>query len=387
MPELASKTTCSGCTAFFNICQQHCISMRTDDHGFSYPVIDQNKCINCKQCQNICPVITPLQLNSFGPIAYAAYSSNPVIRSESSSGGIFSEVSRVILAQGGVVFGAAYNRDFAVRHIAVEREADLKLLRSAKYAQSYLGETFQFVDRLIKENRKVLFSGTPCQVAGLKAFLHKDYDNLFSIDFVCHAVPSPMAWSQYVKYRAEQDNNGMMPLAINLRSKVTGWSRYRYSNVFEYENGKVNTCSSSDSLFMKLFIGDYICRPSCENCPFKGYSRISDLTLGDFWGIWDIKPEMDDNGGTSLILCQSDHGAKLLEGIADKLVMKQVTLEEASRQNSSMLTASPANPRRKEALDMIRAGNIAACESWFRQPKKTMTQKLRHLVGSLLRKN
>lgn len=387
MPELAPKETCSGCTACFSICPQHCISMSADVNGFMYPIIDKNRCMNCNLCQSVCPIVPPLSQKMYEPVAYAAYSKNVALRFGSSSGGIFSEIAHIILSQGGVAFGAAYDTDFSVQHIPIEKEDDLALLRGAKYSQSTLGFTFQNIQQYLKCGRKVLFSGTPCQVAGLRSFLHKEYENLICIDFVCHGVPSPMAWKSYVEYRAKIDNDGELPQSINLRSKETGWSRYRYSNVFEYKNGKRYVCPSRDSLFMKLFVGDYICRSSCKNCFFKGYSRISDLTLGDFWGIWDIKPEMDDNCGTSLILCQSDRGAKLLDSISDKLVMKQVTLEEASRQNSSMLAASSANPRRKEALDMIRAGDIAACEDWFREPKTPLFKKLKHMAGSLLRKN
>lgn len=389
MPLLADRNQCTGCGACASSCTHKCICMEPDEYGFVYPAINETNCVQCGLCEQRCPVVkkqSPDAISSI-PKAYAAYSKEESLRKESSSGAVFSEMAQYILDRGGAVFGAAYDEQYKVHHVCAVSKEELAGLRGAKYAQSDLGEVFVDVRSRLNRHQLVLFSGTPCQVAGLNSFLHKEYENLFCIDFVCHGVPSPMAWTAYVEYRAKKDNHGELPRSINLRSKETGWSRYRYSNVFEYENGKRSVCSSSDSLFMKLFVGDYICRPSCENCPFKGYSRISNLTLGDFWGIWDIKPEMDDNGGTSLILCQSDHGAKLLEDIADKLVMKQVTLEEASRQNSSMLTASPANPRRKEALDMIRAGNIAACESWFRQPKKTMTQKLRHLVGSLLRKN
>ena len=389
MPLLADRNLCTGCGACASSCAHKCICMKPDEYRFVYPIVDVTHCVQCGLCEQGCPVVKEQSSDTSSslPKAYAAYSKDENLRKESSSGAVFSELAHYIFGKGGVVFGAAYDGQYNVQHICAESREDLASLRGAKYAQSDLGEVFQDVRSRLNRDQPVLFSGTPCQVAGLKSFLRKEYENLICVDFVCHGVPSPMAWKAYVVYRAKIDNDGEFPQSINLRSKETGWSRYKYSSVFKYKNGKRSVCLSGDSLFMKLFIGDYICRPSCENCPFKGYSRNSDLTLGDFWGIWDIKPEMDDNGGTSLILCQSDHGAKLLEGIADKLVMTQVTLEEAIRQNSSMLTASPANPRRKEALDMIRAGNIAACESWFRQPKKTMTQKLRHLVGSMLRKN
>lgn len=387
MPSLAPKHLCTGCTACSSTCSKGCISMVADSDGFLFPEVNSETCISCGLCEKACPVLKKPELHGDSPTAYAAYSKDKYIRMGSSSGGVFSELALGVLAQGGTVFGAAYNEQFDVVHICVESEADLGKLRGAKYAQSNLGNTFVDVKARLENGRKVLFSGTPCQVAGLKSFLHNEYENLICVDFVCHGVPSPMVWKAYVEYRADTDNGGQLPRSINLRSKETGWSRYRYSNAFEYESGIRNVCSSSDSLFMKLFVGDYICRLSCENCPAKGYSRISDLTIGDFWGIWNIEPDMDDDCGTSLILCQSDDGVKLLERVVDKLVIKRVKLEEVSLENGSILTASRANLRRREALDLIKAGNIAACESWFQKPPKAMIQKLRYMIVGLLRKN
>ena len=237
-----------------------------------------------------------------------------------------------------------------------------------------------------EQGQKVLFSGTPCQVAGLKAFLRKDYENLLTVDFVCHSVPAPMAWREYVKYRSQQDNDGEMPRTINLRDKRTGWTNYQYSNLFTYADGHTHTARSGESLYMRLFVGDYINRESCANCRFKGYSRVSDLTIGDFWGIWDIEPEMDDNKGTSVVLVQTPRGQGLLARIADQLILKSVTLKEAGRQNGAMLNAARSNPRRAEALARIRAGQIAECESWFAAPKVTPVQKARELAKRVLRK-
>lgn len=389
MPLLAARNLCTGCGACAGSCEHKCIVMKPDGYEFVYPTVDVIHCVQCGLCEQGCPIVKDHNPNTSSPLpkAYAAYSKDEKLRNESSSGAIFSELAHCIFAQGGVVFGAAYDGQYNVQHVCAESIEDLASLRGAKYAQSNLGDVFHDVRARLDRRQPVLFSGTPCQVAGLKAFLRKKYDSLSCIDFVCHGVPSPLAWKAYVEYRARIDNDGELPQSINLRSKETGWSRYRYSNIFEYENGKRYVCPSGDSLFMKLFVGDYICRPSCETCSFKGYSRISDLTLGDFWGIWDIKPEMDDDCGTSLILCQSDHGDKLLDSISDKLVMKSVTLEEASRQNKSMLMASPANPKRREALETIKSGNITACETWFRQPKETLGKKLRYMVDNILRKN
>ena len=253
-------------------------------------------------------------------------------------------------------------------------------LRGAKYAQSDLGNSFIEIRNRLKNNQKVLFSGTPCQVAGLKSFLRRDYDNLICVDFVCHGVPSPMAWKEYVKYRSQIDASGQLPEKINLRSKKSGWSRYRYSNLYEYPDGNVYTALSGNDLYMKLFVGDYISRESCSNCQFKGYSRVSDITLGDFWGIWDIDPEMDDDKGTSLVLVQSEKGRKIFSEITVRICSKEMTLQQASMQNPSLLKSSPAKANRQEVLDMIREGRIGELENLFPKPQKEKMSLLRRIA-------
>lgn len=390
MPKLAEIKYCTGCTACASACPKACITMAADENGFRFPVVDSDTCVSCGLCEMACPVASPRELPESLPAAYAAYTKDETIRLDSSSGGVFSEIAKLILRSDGAVFGAAYNVNFEVVHICVEQEVDLVRLRGAKYAQSDLGNTFSQVKARLDRGQRVLFSGTPCQVAGVKAFLRKDYENLLAVDFVCHSVPSPMAWKAYVSYRAKLDNGGKMPERINLRAKHTGWSRYGYSNLFEYGGGAVRSDISGRSLYMKLFGCGYISRESCENCLFKGYSRVSDLTLGDFWGIWDLYPEMDDNKGTSLVLIQSDRGVAVLEQLREKLVMKPVTLDEASRENSAMVKVLPIQEKRQDALRRIRDVGIGDCETWFPKPdapqKLRLSSRIRRLLSRIKRK-
>lgn len=378
MANLAERSICIGCTACVSICSKCCIEITEDENGFGYPeLVHSTVCVECGLCEQVCPVLKGDSSNMEEPVAYVAMTCDNDLRMESSSGGIFSELSKKMIAQGGVVYGAAYDNQFEVKHYCIDNVDDLWKLRGAKYAESDLGTSFSDILDRLKKGQKVLFSGTPCQVAGLKSFIRKDFDNLICVDFVCHGVPSPMVWKSYIEYRTKQDNDGEMPVEINLRSKTTGWSKYQYSNVFKYENGKEHSVLSSQSLFMQLFVGDYISRSSCENCKFKGYNRVSDFTLGDFWGIWDIDPEMDDNKGTSVVLVHSEKGKVLWSEISDNIRFKEVSLEKASQQNPSMLTASKAKPDRDSVLKKIREGQIGSCEELFVQSKISVRDKVK----------
>lgn len=362
VPSLASSEDCTGCTACAAACHRDCITMVADGNGFLHPQIAPVECVRCGRCESACPVLHPLK-PSAQLHAYAAYTKDEALRRCSSSGGVFSELAKAVLAQGGAVFGAAYDAQFDVAHICAESEEELARLRGAKYAQSDLRGIFGQVERKLDAGQRVLFSGTPCQVAGLKCFLRKDYDGLVTVDFVCHSVPSPLAWREYVKYRAQQDNDGKLPTSINLRSKKTGWSRYQYSNLFEYAERPDHLVKSGESLYMKLFVDGCISRDSCTSCRSKGDRGCSDLTLGDFWGIWDVAPEMDDDGGTSVVLTRSKVGAALFEQIKARCVVREVSLEEASAQNPAMLTCSLRNAQRDAALRLVREHKIAQCEA------------------------
>lgn len=389
MPILAPKQYCVGCTACAGICPKQCIKMKKTPDGFAYPDIAHSaNCIKCGMCESVCPVLHECVIKTGLPAAYAALSKEESVRMNSSSGGIFTELAKIVISQNGAVYGAAYDEKFEVYHCCVDNADELYRLQGAKYAESCLGNSFiDILDRL-KQNQMVLFSGTPCQVAGLKAFVRKDFDNLICVDFVCHGIPSPMAWETYVEYRAKEDAGGKLPYSINMRSKETGWSRYQYSNLFEYEDGKQYSTISSQNLFMKLFVEDYISRPSCADCKFKGYNRVSDITLGDFWGIWDIDPDMDDNKGTSVVLIHSDKGQNLWRDIGSEIKYKEVSLEQTSQQNLSMLVSSKANVNRDAALSRIKEGKIDSCKEFFMAvQKRSVCTRIKEIAKRLLKNN
>lgn len=385
MPELAKKMECTGCTACASICPKQCIEMVRDNDGFPYPEIDLRRCVDCMLCTKHCPVLLDAPPVHPTSLAYAAYSNDLKLREESSSGGIFSEMALEILKRGGVVFGAAYDAQFEIKHVCIETIEELYKLRGAKYAQSSLDGIFLRVRDELNRQREVLFSGTPCQVTGLKSFLQREYATLICVDFVCHGVPSPNVWREYVRYRSRLDNNGVMPLFVNMRSKESGWSRYQYSNQFIYAQKKWSS-QNRDNLFMKLFVGDYINRLCCQNCKTKGYHRVSDVTLGDFWGIWEVRPEMDDDRGTSLVILHSEKAGKLLNQIQDRITCQPVRLEEASLMNPSLLESSAAKEERDTFLAKGDAGKFDELQTYFEQEGTCMKESLFYRISEKIKR-
>ena len=306
-PKLASFKDCVGCSACSSACIHNSIVLERNYLGFYNPSIDYDTCINCKACESVCPVIN--QISGVDPKelkAYAAYSLRDGIRKGSSSGGVFTELAECILEDGGVVFGAAFDSKYSVHHICIDSIGDLWKLRGAKYSQSNAENSFYKTKLYLDSGKKVLFSGTPCQIAGLKRYLKKQYSNLLCVDFVCHGVVSTEVWKRYVQYRASLDNNGILPTYINLRDKESGWRNYKYSVHFHYENDIDYREINGMDLFTRLYSSDVITNSPCYSCSFKGHNRASDITIGDFWGIWNVLPEINCNNGVSLVICNND---------------------------------------------------------------------------------
>ena len=346
MAQLAPQNQCTGCTACESICPHRCIHMVSDIEGFSYPIVDNTVCVNCGLCQSVCPVLHHPKTPNLYTRAYAAICTQEEIRLKSTSGGVFTLLAKWIFDRGGVVFGAAYDEDFSVRHCVISREDELQKLRTAKYAQSTLGDTFAKVYDELKSGKYVLFSGTPCQIVGLQAYLKKPRERLITVDVVCHGVPSPKVWQHYIAYRREHDAPGCRIDAINLRSKVTGWPGY--SVRFLYNNGTCYSARNNEDPFLKGFVGDYYLRPSCYECEFKGVSRNSDFTLADYWGVWSQLPEYNDGKGTSLVLVHSPVARQIWSQIQAYLRCQELDPLKSVEENPSALAASGKPQNREE---------------------------------------
>ena len=342
MIEIKEKKDCCGCNACYNICPKNAIEMKDDEKGFRYPVIDKKKCIQCDLCNKVCPIISNKKTEN-NPIAYACYCKDEKIRINSSSGGMFTLIASQIINQGGLVYGASFDEKFNIKHIKVDKIEDLQKLRGSKYVQSDIGNTYKEVKKYLDENRKVLFTGTPCQIEGLKCYLQKDYENLYLQDIICHGVPSPKVWNKYKQYRKNKDKEE--PNKINFRNKKDGWSKYYL--LFDYKNNQYKNTSAKD-LYMKTFLQNLSLRDSCYNCKFKKYNRLSDITLADFWGIDNIMPEMNDNKGTSLLIINSEKGQILFDKIKKDAKYKETNLKEAIKYNPSMIESVKDNPNREK---------------------------------------
>lgn len=335
MIEIKDKNRCSGCCGCANICPKKCISMIEDKEGFWYPQVDKDKCINCGLCERVCPILQKKIPEQKIPQVFAAYNKNKEIRMKSSSGGIFTILAEHIIAQGGVVFGAAFDSNFEVKHNFVEKVEDLGKLRISKYVQSNIDNTYTQAKQLLDDGRIVLFTGTPCQIGGLKSFLlDKEYENLYTQDIICHGVPSPGVWRSYLKYRTERENSKIK--LVTFRKKEVSWRSYTFSICFENGNEYKKTPYFKDPM-MKMFLHNKCLRPSCHSCFFKTKSRFADITLADFWGVEKVVPEMDDKMGVSLVFVHSEKGQKLFEQIEDKMVFKEVEFDKAIAKNKSML--------------------------------------------------
>lgn len=335
------KENCCGCHACFSVCEEQRITMQADAEGFWYPVVDQEGCNDCGLCETVCPMSSK-SAESNPLAAYACVSNNNDIRRQSSSGGIFSLLAETVINDGGVVFGARFDEDFNVVHDWTDSLDGLGVFRGAKYIQSRMGDGYKEVRDFLARGRQVMFSGTPCQIAGLRSFLEQDNEDLLSVDIVCHGVPSPGVWLRYKQQLEKRFQSRITK--VDFRVKDSGWKSYSVAAAFA--NGTEYRSPADQDIFMGGFLRDLYLRPSCYRCRFKTPYRKSDITLGDFWGIERVLPHMDDDLGTSLVLVNSPKGIRALAGISPNIICEAVDPAEAVRANPCAVKPVGDNPKR-----------------------------------------
>lgn len=351
MIDFINKLDCTGCFACYSACPQQAIKMQEDKEGFLFPEIDEGKCINCGICQKVCPIIKEKQTHDVFA-AYAVQNRNNKIRKVSSSGGAFTALAEKVIERNGVVFGAKFNKDFEVVHGFTETKDGLAAFRGSKYVQSRIGDSYIQAKEFLENTRQVLFSGTPCQIAGLKSFLGKNYDNLLTVDLICHGVPNP----KFFKRHLEDSVAGYKKLdpsttisKISFREKRAGWSQPNfvisiYSPLLNKNFEIVSEPFFNSNLFKDLLVLGL--RHSCYNCQFKSFKNCSDITIGDFWGIKDVLPDFYDEGGVSVVLINSQKGVDFYKSIS-VFSQRKVQTEDIVKHNS-MLWSNENKPKKRE---------------------------------------
>jgi coenzyme F420-reducing hydrogenase beta subunit len=359
---LQKKKACCGCEACIQICPTHCMIMVEDREGFLYPEINKKICTDCGLCEKVCPIINQEQKRK--PLyVYAAKNQNEEIRLQSSSGGIFTLLAEKIINEGGVVFGARFDENWEVVHSYSESIEGMARFRGSKYVQSKIKNTFIEAKEFLTSGRKVLFSGTPCQIAGLKLFLKKEYKGLNTIDIVCHGVPSPKVFRMYLSEinsnLQDGQKNGLHCKYMNkernvtniqFRNKSLGWKEFSFTISTEdlsEANGNSSSLFSESihkNLYFRGFLSNLFLRPSCHECPSKYFKSGSDITIADYWGIQNILPEFDDDKGVSLIMINSSKGESFYQSLSIESI--ETSYEDAFRNNSCIEKSVPMPSKR-----------------------------------------
>lgn len=338
---------CTGCGACVQRCPKRCISWTQREFGFRYPQIDKDACVNCGLCEKVCPTDKALEVPVEQKV-YAAVHKDTEVLAKSTSGGAFTAIADAIFAQGGIVYGAAMLDDMQVKHIRTTGKDDFEGLRSSKYLQSDTGTTYQMVEQDLKQGKFVLYSGTPCQIDGLKNFLGKDYETLYTVDIVCHGVGSQAYFDKYMDFARER--YGKIK-ALRFRSKeYAGWSC----------GGVVVVVDSSDCLkkipyrdfdnyYYSYFLSGDIYRKSCYSCKYANTNRVGDFTLGDYWGVEALNLPLQTENGCSLLLVNNQHAMQLLDEI-ESLDRVETTVEQAAHCNKQLNAPSKLMDSRQNRI-------------------------------------
>lgn len=347
-----SKYDCCGCRACEQICPKQAIEMRTDEEGFLYPHVLLEKCIDCELCNKVCPIEHPCNPDSHPIQIVAAQHKDSAVLQSSSSGGIFSLLAEYVLKHEGVVYGAAFDKNMYLKHIRIDDENKLEKLRGSKYIQSDIGQTYLQTKEDLKAGRLVYFTGTPCQVHGLKLFLRKNYDNLLTSDLICHGTPSYEIFANTLKH-IEHNRKGKI-FSYSFRDKnIGGWSCSSSSSSYKNEQSKKNKYLKYDrnmSAYFQAFIGGHLMRYVCYKCPFCHVHRPGDITLADCWGIHKFRPDFPNiTGGVSMVLVNTEKGNDIWNSICADTIHMPVNEKDAVAYNANLRRPTPMPSEREHS--------------------------------------
>lgn len=386
MINITDKKECCGCNACGDICVHKAITFKIDIEGFWYPEVDMEKCTDCGLCEKVCPIINIKELKKNDlpqSICYAAEHKNLEVIFDSTSGGLFSALADIMYKDKGFVGGAVFNEDFSVKQYISNDKHDLPRIRSSKYLQSSLEGFYAQVKNLLRKGEKVLVCGTPCQMSALRAFLRKDYENLIIADFICRGINSPKVWRKYLD--SYEERYGSKVIYCKAKSKEYGWRNLTQKVILE--NGKHYYETKDQSNFTKGYLqtGVY-CRPSCYDCKFKGYPRIADITLADFWGIEKVNRSLEKNLGTSLVMINSKKGEAFFERVKSRINYINVPFESIEAGNRSLnLSVDPPKVDRKEFFeDLDRMSFTQLSTKYIKTSNLSAKRKLKQCAKYIL---
>lgn len=364
MLKLTSKQSCCGCTACASICPKGCIAMEADSEGFCYPQIEQSRCINCGLCEKVCPLLHKPQPHEVLNV-YGAKNTDDSVRYTSSSGGMFTLFAQAVLNGGGTVFGAELDADLQVCHTGITEAADLTKLRGSKYVQSKMDGVFKQVRSLLNGGKQVLFSGTPCQIAGLKGFLMKDYANLTTVDVVCHGVPSAKVYNKHLAEIAA--DTGEEVTQVKFRDKANGWKQGE--TLFLSPNHRTGAPKRQET-YMRLFLNNVSIRPSCADCAFNNKRSLADVTIADYWGVDKQFPEFDDDKGVTLVLINTTKGQTLFDSVKDKTTYIITDFAKGAQYNLAVAKSLGLHPKRQYFFDNLDSKTLKELEQEILPPLK-----------------
>ncbi len=343
MINITDKAKCSGCSACAAICPKNCIKMEIDSEGFAYPKVNEEVCVDCGACERICPINNRTEEVAFPQYGYVVQHKDEKVRHESTAGGAFTAIAGWIIAQGGVVYGASYDADFMVEHSGTDKLEGLAKFRNSKYVQSNTGTTFSEVKKYLNRGRWVCYSGTPCQIEGLKSFLGKNYEKLITVDVVCHGIPSPLAWKRYLEMQREKLGGFSKVL---FRDKHYGY-KYSTMSFFDREGKNIYAYGIDTDQMTRAFFSDICDRPACYECAFKKRYRVSDFTIWDCYSVFQFDKKLDDDKGTTRVLIHSEKGRQIFEDIKKDIAWTEVSADDLTKGVREMIKSVNGNPNRE----------------------------------------
>lgn len=346
------KSDCCGCGACTQSCAHQAITLKKDEEGFLYPKINQEKCTHCQLCEIACPYTHIDKTNDATINAFYGWHLDENIRTNSSSGGYFSAIAQYILNKEGVVYGAYMDENYSIYHIGINKEADLNKLRVSKYAQSEIKDCYKEIRGLLRQEKLVYFSGTPCQVAGLKSFLRKEYKNLITTDLICHGVPSNDLFVKYIEYLEKKDQIKIVDFKFRNPQIWYNYITYEFINKWG-EKKKFESQKSVLSPYFYAFIKSMANRPSCYTCPFAKTNRTGDLTLGDFWGWEKYTNVSQKEKGCSLLLVNNQKGKDIMQELKKSCFIQSCDLDFAIKYNSCLIKPSEKPNVRDEIYEKL----------------------------------